>query len=108
MAKVEFTDANFTAEVEKESSMPVLVDFWAEWCGPCRALAPIINEVAKEMEGKAKVGALEVDQSPLSAQKFSVMSIPTIIIFKNGKAVWQATGIQEKQTLISELEKAAK
>ena len=103
MLEVEFSDANFQAEVLEEKDKPVLVDFWAEWCGPCKIQGPIIGEVAKEMQGKAKVGKLEVDQNPGIAQKFQVMSIPTIAIFKGGKPVWTAVGVQQKEVIISEL-----
>lgn len=103
MSEVEFSDANFQAEVLEEKEKPVLVDFWAEWCGPCKMQGPIIEEVAKEMEGKAKIGKLEVDQNPGIAQQFQVMSIPTIAIFKGGKAVWTAVGVQQKEALVNEL-----
>ncbi|MFA5031146.1 MAG: thioredoxin [Patescibacteria group bacterium] len=103
MSEVAFTDANFQAEVLEEKNKPVLVDFWASWCGPCKMQGPIVDEVAKEMEGKAKVGKLEVDQNPGTAQQYQVMSIPTIVIFKGGKPVWNATGVQQKEKLISEL-----
>lgn len=107
MSKITFTDQNFGQEVEQEKDKPVLVDFWAEWCGPCRVQGPIVDEVAGEIGDKAKVGDLEVDQSPRAASKYGVMSIPTIIIFKSGKVVWQGVGVQEKQTLIQQLQKAA-
>lgn len=103
MSEIEFSDANFQAEVLEEKDKPVLVDFWAEWCGPCKMQGPIVDEVAKEMEGKAKVGKLEVDQNPSTAQAYSVMSIPTIAIFKGGKPVWTAVGVQQKETLLNEL-----
>jgi len=103
MSEVSFTDANFQAEVLEEKNKPVLVDFWAEWCGPCKMQGPIVDEVAKEMEGKAKVGKIEVDQNPGTAQQYQVMSIPTIVIFKEGKPVWTAVGVQQKETLLKEL-----
>lgn len=103
MTEVEFTDANFSSEVLGEKDKPVLVDFWAEWCGPCRLQGPIVEEVAKEIGDKAKVGKLEVDQSPQTAQQYQVMSIPTIAIFKNGEKVWSAVGVQQKETLLAEL-----
>ena len=80
----EFTDQNFDQEVLK-SDKPVLVDFWAPWCGPCQAMGPIIDELAKEFEGKAKVGKLNVDENSKIAQDFAVMSIPSLKIFKDGK-----------------------
>ena len=105
MSEVELNDKNFEQEVLKETSMPVLVDFWAEWCGPCKIQVPIVEEVAEEMDGKAKIGKIEIDQSPATAQKFQIKSIPTIAIFKNGEIVWQAVGLQSKEKLVEELNK---
>ncbi len=104
MVDVTVTDANFDNEVLK-SDTPVLVDFWAVWCGPCRMQDPIIEEVAHELEGKVKVGKLNVDENSTTAQKFGVMSIPTLMIFKNGTVVKQFIGVQSKETLLSELNK---
>jgi thioredoxin 1 len=104
MSDITITDANFDSEVLK-STTPVLVDFWAVWCGPCQMQGPIVEEVAKEMTGKAKVGKLNVDENPAMAQKFSVMSIPTLMIFKGGTVVKQFVGVQSKETLLSELNK---
>ncbi len=92
MSEVVITDQNFEAEVIKTKG-PVLVDFWAEWCGPCRMQGPIVEALAKQYAGKAKVGKLEVDQNPAMAQKYGVMSIPTMMIFKNGEIVWQGIGL---------------
>ena len=100
---MDFTDANFGAEVVS-AKMPVLVDFWAPWCGQCRMQGPIIEEVAFELKGQAvKVGKLNVDENPETAQKYGVMSIPTIVIFKNGQVVGQLVGVQQKDKLLSEL-----
>lgn len=96
MADITLTDQNFEEEVIK-SDLPVLVDFWAEWCMPCRMTAPIIEELAKEYEGKAKVGKLNVDQNGQTAQAFNIMSIPSIMIFKNGKPVKTLVGAQGKE-----------
>ena len=96
------TDNNFEAEISK-ATLPVLVDFAASWCGPCRMMAPIIEEIAKEYEGKLIVGKVDVDKSPKTAQKFNVMSIPTLIIFKNGKPVKQMVGYQGKESLVKEI-----
>lgn len=104
MQEVEFTDANFQAEVLGEKSKPVLVDFWATWCGPCKMQGPIVEEVAKEFGAKAKVGKLEVDMNPRIAQQFQILSIPTLAIFKDGKMVWQAVGLQPKASIVSELQ----
>ncbi|MBI5037373.1 MAG: thioredoxin [Candidatus Kerfeldbacteria bacterium] len=105
MSAVHVTDETFDQEVLK-SDKPVLVDFWAEWCGPCQVQAPIIEQVAGEFEGKAKVAKLEVDESPVKAQEYGIMSIPTLAVFKGGKIVWQASGIQTKETMASQLNAA--
>lgn len=105
MSEVIFTDDNFDKEVLNEKDVPVLVDFWAAWCGPCRIQSPIVEEIAKELGAKAKIGKLEVDENPKSAEKFSVMSIPTLIIFQNGKPVWQGLGVTPKEKLLGELKK---
>ena len=104
MADITLTDANFETEVLKNTK-PVLVDFWAVWCGPCRVLGPIIEEVAKEMEGKAVIGKVNVDENPTVSQKYGIMSIPTIMIFKGGQVVKQFIGVQSKETLVGELKK---
>lgn len=96
------TDANFDSEVIK-STIPVLVDFWAVWCGPCRMQEPIIEELAREMEGKAKIGKLNVDENPTTAQNFGIMSIPSLLVFKGGQVVKQFIGVQSKATLVSAL-----
>jgi thioredoxin 1 len=99
-----FTDQNFESEVLK-SDKPVLVDFWAEWCGPCQMMGPILNELAEELKEKYKIGKLNVDENRETAQKYGVMSIPTFIIFKDGKDVKQLVGAQSKEGLKEELEK---
>jgi len=104
MADVIITDQNFEKEVLK-STKPVLVDFWAVWCGPCQMQGPIVEDVAKEMAGKAVVGKLNVDENPQMAQKYGVMSIPTIMMFKNGTVVKQFVGVQSKEVLLGELNK---
>jgi len=98
-----FTDQNFDQEVLK-SDQPVLVDFWAPWCGPCQAMGPIIDELAKEFEGKAKVGKLNVDENSKIAEDFGIMSIPSLKIFKDGKVAQEFTGVQVKETLKNALE----
>lgn len=104
MSEVIFTDGNFEAEVLK-SELPVLVDFYADWCGPCKMQGPIIEELATDMAGKAKVGKLNIDMNSAIAEKFGVMSIPTLIIFKGGEAKKTMVGMQGKDGLRSELEK---
>ncbi len=102
MADIQITDFTFDKVVLK-SDKPVLVDFWAVWCGPCQMQWPIVEEVAKEMDGKAVVGKVNVDENPESAGKYGVMSIPTLIIFNGGKPVKQLIGVQSKEILLSEL-----
>lgn len=95
MADAVFTDQNFEPEVLKSESL-VLVDFWAPWCAPCRIVSPIVDELAKDYEGKVKVGKVNVDENPRTAQDFSVMSIPTVILFKGGKPSKTMIGAQSK------------
>jgi len=102
MADITITDATFESVVLK-SDKPVLVDFWAVWCGPCQMQGPIVEEVAKAMEGKAVVGKVNVDENPQSAGSYGIMSIPTIVIFKGGQPVKQLVGVQTKETLIQAL-----
>ncbi len=96
MSDIILTDQNFEKQVLK-SDTPVLVDFWAEWCQPCKIVDPVIHELAEEYVGKLKVGKLNVDENPESSQKFNVMSIPTIMFFKNGQPVKSAIGAQSKE-----------
>jgi len=100
---LEITDANFEEEVLNENDKPVLVDFWAPWCGPCQMMGPILEEVAEEAKDFAKVGKLNVDENPETAGKYGVMSIPTLIIFKGGQPVKQLVGVQSKEALVEEL-----
>ena len=96
MADITFTDASFDQDVLK-SEQPVVVDFWAEWCGPCRVVSPIIEELAGEYEGKVKIGKLNVDENQEAAGKYGVMSIPTILVFKGGEPVKSLIGAQNKE-----------
>ena len=102
MSEVLFTDDNFEAEVSKSKGV-VLVDFFATWCGPCKMQAPIIEEVAKDFEGRAKVGKLDVDQGPKTAEKFEIMSVPTIVVFKDGRMKETLTGVQTKEFLAEKI-----
>jgi thioredoxin 1 len=102
---VEFSDTNFESEV-LQSKEPVLVDFWAPWCGPCRMIAPLIEELAGEYSGKVKVGKVNVDDSPQAAGQFGVSSIPTIMIFKGGEVVDRFVGVQPKSRLQQALDAA--
>ena len=94
-----FNDLNFEQEVVN-SSVPVLVDFTATWCGPCKALAPIIDQIAGDLDGKVKVGKLDVDDSPITAGKFGVRGVPTIMVFKNGQRATQHVGLTTKAKLL--------
>ncbi len=100
---LEFTDDNFEVEA-LNSDKPVMVDFWAEWCGPCRMVGPIVEEVAKEYGDKALVGKLNVDNNPGVAQKYGIRSIPTILFFKNGEIVDRQVGAVPKAALVKKLE----
>lgn len=91
-------DNNFEAEV-LQSDLPVLVDFFADWCGPCKRVAPVVEQLAEDLKGRAKVVKLNVDEAPRTAEKYDVMSIPTFIVFKNGAAVNQHTGGLSKEDL---------
>ncbi|MCC5942340.1 MAG: thioredoxin [Balneolaceae bacterium] len=100
---VEFTDSNFSEEVEK-SSTPVLVDFWAEWCGPCRMVGPIVDELAGEYDGKVKVGKVNVDHNPEVSVKYGIRSIPALMIFKDGEVVDQIIGAVPKTHIKKQLD----
>jgi|SRR3989344_6982933 len=105
MSAVILNDENFDQEVIN-SKTPVLVDFWAPWCGPCKMQEPILEEIAKEYQDKnIKIGKLNVDEAPKAPSKFQIMSIPTLLIFKDGRPISQMIGIQDKKTLTEKLEK---
>ena len=98
------TDSTFAQEVVAASAaLPVLVDAWAEWCGPCRMIAPVLDQLAEESHGRYKIAKLNVDENPLTSQKFGIRSIPTMLIFKNGRLVDQLVGAIPKQAIASKL-----
>ena len=103
-AVLEFSESNFEQEVLK-SSTPVLVDLWAAWCGPCRMLTPIIEELATQYQGKVKIGKLNVDDHPQVAGKFQVMNIPTLLLFKGGEEVDRIVGVVPKDELTRRIDK---
>lgn len=99
-----FTDKDYDAEVLK-SKIPVLVDFYAEWCGPCKMMAPIIDDLAKQYDGKVKIGKMDVDANPETPQKYGVMSIPTFVLIKGGEVVDKFTGARSKDDMVKMLNK---
>ncbi len=100
---LEFTDANFE-ELVLQSDKPVLVDFWAEWCGPCRMVGPIVQEIGQDYNGQVVVGKLDVDSNPGVSAKFGIRNIPTILFFKGGQVVDKQVGAVPKQILVNKLE----
>lgn len=96
------TDATFD-EVVNAQDTPVVVDFWAEWCGPCRMIAPILDEIASEQDGKVTIGKLNVDENPGTAQRFGVMSIPTLLVFRDGELDKRIVGAKGKAQLVDEI-----
>ena len=103
MAEITLTSENFEKEV-LQSDVPVLVDFWATWCGPCQMMAPVVSEIAEEMAGKVKVGKVNVDEQPYLANQFRIDAIPTLMIFKDGKATETYVGMRQKSVLTAALQ----
>ena len=99
--EMKFTDDNFESEVLK-SDKPCLVDFFATWCGPCETMGPVIEEIANEYDGKVKVGKLDIDENPNMVSKYQIMSVPTMIVFKNGEPVKTFVGLTEKEDIVKE------
>lgn len=102
MSVITITSKNFEEEVSK-SDVPVLLDFWASWCGPCKMVSPIVDKVAEEVGGKAKVGKVNVDEEQELARSFNIMSIPTLMVINNGKLVKQSVGVMSKEEILNML-----
>jgi len=104
---IEVTDASFTTEVLGATGQPVLLDCWAEWCAPCRMIGPIMEQLAAESQGRYRIAKLNVDQNPITAAKYQINSIPTMLIFKNGQLIDRLIGAQPKQAIAARLAKVS-
>ena len=105
MAHIDANDQTFKAEVLDVTDKPVLVDFWATWCYPCKVQGPVVEELASEVGDKLKVVKVDVDMSPATASQYNIMSIPTLAIFQKGEMVWQGVGVHQKPALLEEVKK---
>lgn len=101
---VQVTDESFESDVKK-SKLPVVVDFWAAWCGPCKVIAPVLEDIAAQFDGKVKIAKMDVDSNPKTPASFSIMSIPSLLFFKNGEVVDQVVGVRPKAQLVEKIEK---
>ena len=102
---VVLNDENFEAEVTRKDAGPILVDFWAAWCGPCRQVAPVLEALSSEYRGRARIGKLDVDNSPATAAKYGIMSIPTLLLFKDGTVAEQIVGAQPRDAIAGMIER---
>jgi thioredoxin 1 len=102
-APISVTDATFAEEV-LDSDVPVLVDFWADWCGPCRMIAPVLDQIATEQDGRIKIAKMDYDANPQTPQKYGVLGLPTLLLLKNGEVVEQITGAKPKRALLKVIE----
>jgi len=100
-------EKSFEEEISRKGSGPILVDFWAEWCGPCRLMAPILDKVAVQLKGRARIGKVDVDENQALAAKFGIMSIPTMILFKDGQVVEQVVGTTSEESLAKLIDRHA-
>jgi len=101
---LDITDSTFEAEV-LNSSVPVVVDFWAPWCGPCRKLGPVLDEIAQELEGKIKIVKVNTDENLKTAKEYSIIGLPSLLVFKNGQPVERLVGLMPKSSIVSNIEK---
>ena len=107
MSEIDFTDQSWDNEV-LNSDLPVIVDFWAEWCAPCFMIAPVVEQIGEEYEGKIKVGKLNVDGNPVTAGKYQIMAIPTLLFFNGGKLIDRVVGVVPKKILVEKVKKILK
>ena len=104
---ISLTEENFTKEVLEFQGAPVLVDFWAEWCGPCKMLGPVLDELAEEYDGRVRIGKVDIDQFQMLAAKYNITAVPTLLLFKQGEVVEQMRGFRSKRELKASFDRAA-